>query len=220
MQLKSSHCLLTVTTLLVIAMKRPISSLNGKKLRKYFSTKKFIAGAVGLLVAIVSIALFASFRPILKSLIQSKMNLRQGSEFYNFWVNPSVPTEVGIFFFHVLNPWEVQNGGKQIKVKEVGKFMFESVPVPLLTCLTLNTCLTPKHVILIVFLSFFRQHYERIVTGFSDDLSTVTFYERRYYVFDPMKTTGSLDDNITVINAPFAVSHTHPSIPTICLTDY
>jgi hypothetical protein len=51
----------------------------------------------------------------------------------------------------------------------------------------------------------YRQHYEREIIGFSDDLSTVSFYERRYYVFDPMKTTGSLDDNITVINAPFAV---------------
>jgi len=170
MQLKSCHSLFTS---LVNEMKQPFSSLNGKKLRRYVSSKKFITGAIGLFVALLSVALFVSFKPLLKILIQSKMNLGKDSEFYNWWANPSVPTEVGIYFFHILNPYEVQNGGKQIKVKEVGKFMFE-------------------------------QHYERIVTGFSEDMSTVTFYERRYYVFNPIKTTGSLDDNITVINAPFA----------------
>lgn len=171
MQLKSSHCL--ITTLLVIAMKRPIGSLNGKQFRKYVSNKKFITGAAGLVLAVLSIIAHLSFQPLLKCLIQSKMNLEKGSEFYKWWANPSVPTEVGIYFFHITNPYEVQNGGQVIKVKEMGKYMF-------------------------------KQHYERQIIGFSDNLETVSFYERRYYVFDPIKTTGSLDDNITVVNAPFA----------------
>ncbi|XP_054158913.1 lysosome membrane protein 2-like [Oppia nitens] len=170
MQLKSIQCFLT---LIVFAMKPTISSLNGKKLRKCLTNKKFITGAVGLTLLILSIALHLSFRPLLKTLIQSKMNLHESSEFFRFWVNPSVPTEVGIYFFHILNPYDVQNGGKTIKVKEMGKYMF-------------------------------KQHYERQVIGFSDNLETVTFYERRYYVFDDELTTGSLDDNITVVNAPFA----------------
>ena len=53
-------------------------------------------------------------------------NVQTVSEFFKFWVNPSVPTEVGIYFFHILNPYEVQNGGKKIKVKEMGKYMFKS----------------------------------------------------------------------------------------------
>lgn len=123
MQLKTSPFLLT--TLLVVAMKRPIGSLNGKKLRKYASTKKFITGAVGLTLAVLCAIMLASYRPLLKMLIQSKMNLDQKSEFFKWWVNPSVPTEVGIYFFHILNPYEVQNGGKKIKVKEMGKYMFK-----------------------------------------------------------------------------------------------
>ena len=123
MQLKSIYCLLT--TLLVVAMKRPIGSLNGKKFRKYASSKKFITGSVGLAVAILCTILLASYRPLLKMLIQSKMNLDKNSEFFKFWVNPSVPTEVGIYFFHIINPYEVQNGGKKIKVKEMGKYMFK-----------------------------------------------------------------------------------------------
>ncbi|CAG2108526.1 unnamed protein product, partial [Medioppia subpectinata] len=170
MQLKSIQCFIT---LIVFAMKPTFSSINGKKLRKCLTNKKFIAGAVGLILALLSIGAYLSFKPVLKAVIQSRMNLHKDSEFFKFWANPSVPTEVGIYFFHVLNPYDVQNGGKTIKVREMGKYMF-------------------------------KQHYERQIIGFSDNMETVSFYERRYYVFDPLKTTGSLDDNITVINAPFA----------------
>jgi len=53
---------------------------------------------------------------------------------------------------------------------------------------------------------FDRQHYSREIVSFSPDFGTVNFYEKRTYVFDPINTIGSLDDNITVINVPFAVS--------------
>jgi hypothetical protein len=53
------------------------------------------------------------------------VNLEKGGEFYNWWSKPSVPTEVGIYFFHIENPYEVQNGHKNIKVKEMGKYMFK-----------------------------------------------------------------------------------------------
>jgi hypothetical protein len=89
------------------------------------TNKKFITGAVGLVLALLSIGAFLSFKPALKALIQSKMNLRRESEFFKWWANPSVPTEVGIYFFHILNPYDVQNGGKKIRVKEMGKYMFK-----------------------------------------------------------------------------------------------
>ncbi len=38
-------------------------------------------------------------------------------------------------------------------------------------------------------------------------MTIVNFTERRYFVFDAEKTVGcSLDDNITVVNVPYAVS--------------
>ncbi len=118
MQLNYKHCLVT---LLIVAMKKP----NRNQLRKYLSNKKLIIGVFGLLIALLSIIAYLLFPPILKLIIQKSINLEKGSEFYNWWSKPSVPTEVGIYFFHIENPYEVQNGHKNIKVKEMGKYMFK-----------------------------------------------------------------------------------------------
>jgi uncharacterized membrane protein YraQ (UPF0718 family) len=118
MQLNYKHFLVT---LFVVSMKKP----NRKELVKYISNKKFLSALFGLLLALISIVAYFSFAPILKHLIQNKINLEKGSEFYNWWTQPSVPTEVGIYFFHIENANEVQNGAKRIKVREMGKYMFK-----------------------------------------------------------------------------------------------
>ncbi len=118
MQLNYKHCLVT---LLIVAMKKP----NRNQLRKYLFNKKFIFAVIGLLIALLSIIAYLLFPSILKLKIQKSINLEKDSQFYNWWSKPSVPTEVGIYFFHIENPYEVQNGHKNIKVKEMGKYMFK-----------------------------------------------------------------------------------------------
>lgn len=51
-----------------------------------------------------------------------------------------------------------------------------------------------------------RQIFEREIHNYSDDEKLVNFTERRYFYLDEASTTGSLDDNITVVNVPYAVS--------------
>lgn len=58
-----------------------------------------------------------------------------------------------------------------------------------------------------ILFSFFliRQQFVRDVNSFNADQSLVNFTERRFFYFDEVKTKLSLDDNITIVNVPFAV---------------
>lgn len=64
---------------------------------------------------------------LIKSILQSIIAIKPGTEFYEFWHQSSEPTEVGIYFFHVENPWAVENGLEKLRVKEMGKYMFKWV---------------------------------------------------------------------------------------------
>ena len=56
------------------------------------------------------------------------------------------------------------------------------------------------------FFLLFRQIFERDIHNYADSHRIVNFTEHRYFIFDEEKTKLSLDDNITVVNVPYAVS--------------
>ncbi len=51
-----------------------------------------------------------------------------------------------------------------------------------------------------------RQYSEKQIVGFSDDLKTVTYFDKMTYHYDYESSTGNLDEEMTFINAPLAVS--------------
>lgn len=139
--------------------------------------RKTIIITIGLILFIGASISYIYFPLLLRRIIQSFINVKPDGEFYDFWLQSSEPTEVGIYFFHVENPWAVENGLEKLRVREMGKYMF-------------------------------KQKFIREIANFSDDKTMVNFTERRYFYFDPEKTTGSLDDNITVVNVPYAALST------------
>ena len=74
----------------------------------------------------ISACVFYYYFPlILRRVIQTYINIKPNEDFYNFWLQSSEPTEVGLFFFHVENPWAVENGLEKLRVREMGKYMFK-----------------------------------------------------------------------------------------------
>ena len=59
----------------------------------------------------------------------------------------------------------------------------------------------------VLFSNVYRQIFERDIHNYADDHRIVNFTEHRYFIFDDEKTKISLDDNITVVNVPYAVSY-------------
>ena len=80
---------------------------------------------LGLFLVLLSCFSYVYFPLALRRIIQTYINVKPNDEFYNFWIQSSEPTEVGIFFFHVENPWAVENGLEKLKVREMGKYMFK-----------------------------------------------------------------------------------------------
>lgn len=79
-----------------------------------------------MIVLLITISCYFFWVPMLiKSILQSIIAIKPGTEFYEFWHQSSEPTEVGIYFFHVENPWAVENGLEKLRVKEMGKYMFK-----------------------------------------------------------------------------------------------
>lgn len=80
---------------------------------------------IPILLSLVALLSYAYLPLLLKRILQSIINIKPGGEFYDFWIESSEPTEVGIFFFHVENPWAVENGLENIRVRETGKYVFK-----------------------------------------------------------------------------------------------
>lgn len=86
---------------------------------------KLVMILFGIIALFSSVILYVYFPLIVRSMIQDVINLQPGGEFDKFWLESSDPTEVGIFFFHVENPWAVENGLEKLRVKEMGTYMFK-----------------------------------------------------------------------------------------------
>lgn len=92
---------------------------------KFRINYKVLFVVFGLLFSIAACGLYVYFPLILRRVIQSYINIKPNQEFYDFWLQSSEPTEVGIYFFHVENPWAVENGLEKLRVREMGKYMFK-----------------------------------------------------------------------------------------------
>lgn len=88
-------------------------------------SRKCLAILIGFLLILTACFSYAYFPLLLKRIIQGYINVKPGQEFYKFWLQSSEPTEVGISFFHVKNPWAVENGLEKLKVQEMGTYMFQ-----------------------------------------------------------------------------------------------
>lgn len=52
------------------------------------------------------------------------MVIDEYSSNYHLWKNPPFPTKLKVYFFHVLNPEEVQSGANPV-VQERGPYIYE-----------------------------------------------------------------------------------------------
>lgn len=105
---------------------------SGKRYISYPSVRgwmspnsKCIAILFGFLLILAASFSYAYFPLLLRRIIQTYINVKPGEEFYKFWLQSSEPTEVGISFFHVKNPWAVENGLEKLEVAEMGTYMFQ-----------------------------------------------------------------------------------------------
>lgn len=78
-----------------------------------------------IILSLVALLMYAYTPFLLKRILQSIINIKPDGEFYDFWIESSEPTEVGIYFFHVVNPWAVENGLEKLRVQETGKYVFK-----------------------------------------------------------------------------------------------
>lgn len=86
---------------------------------------KCISILVGFILILGACFSYAYFPLVLRRIIQKHINVQPGEEFYKFWLQSSEPTEVGINFFHVKNPWAVEHGLENLQVQEMGTYMFQ-----------------------------------------------------------------------------------------------
>lgn len=77
------------------------------------------------ILSLLALLSYAYLPLLVKHLIQSIINIKPDAEFYDFWKESSEPTEVGIYFFHIENPWAVENGLENLRVREMGKYYFK-----------------------------------------------------------------------------------------------
>ncbi|XP_048875831.1 lysosome membrane protein 2c [Brienomyrus brachyistius] len=88
----------------------------------------YSAGVVSVLLLIVSIALvlFQVFPNFLHSTIKKDIVLKNGTDVFEAWVNPSPPVYMQFYFFNVSNPSEVLKG-ENPSVTEVGPYTYREI---------------------------------------------------------------------------------------------
>ena len=105
--------------------------------------RKWLFILLGLFLLFLSSLSYAYFPIALTRIIQTYINIKPNQEFYNFWIQSTEPTEVGIFLFHIENPWAVENGLEKLKVREMGKYMFKWVHIFCFTTIFKTTSSLP-----------------------------------------------------------------------------
>ncbi|XP_023684496.1 lysosome membrane protein 2c [Paramormyrops kingsleyae] len=85
-------------------------------------------GVVSVLLLIVSIALvlFHVFPNFLHSTMKKEIVLKNGTDVFEAWVNPSPPVYMQFYFFNVSNPSEVLKG-ENPSVTEVGPYTYREI---------------------------------------------------------------------------------------------
>ncbi|KAH9426561.1 hypothetical protein DERP_002660 [Dermatophagoides pteronyssinus] len=88
------------------------------------NTKSWII-LISFILSLLACLCYAYLPILVVKILQSFINIQPNGEFYNFWQQSTEPTEVGIHFFHVENPWAVENGLEKLKLKETGRYYFK-----------------------------------------------------------------------------------------------
>ncbi len=52
----------------------------------------------------------------------------------------------------------------------------------------------------------FREHREKVIKDWNDANSTITFMQNRTWFFEPERSKGDLNDQVTTVNVPAIVS--------------
>ncbi|KAK3592837.1 hypothetical protein CHS0354_028913 [Potamilus streckersoni] len=78
---------------------------------------------VGVLLLISGFVLLGLYDTIIHDKIKQEINLKQGGDIYNNWVEPPVPIYFQIYVFNLENPQQFMNGGKP-KVTQKGPYTY------------------------------------------------------------------------------------------------
>lgn len=96
----------------------------GQKINCRINSKSWII-LIAFIISLLSCLCYAYLPLIVTKILQTFINIKPNGEFYNFWLQSVEPTEVGIHFFHIENPWAVENGLEKLKIKETGRYYFK-----------------------------------------------------------------------------------------------
>ncbi|KAL3880575.1 hypothetical protein ACJMK2_032806 [Sinanodonta woodiana] len=78
---------------------------------------------VGALMLIAGFVLLGLYNTIIHNQIKQEINLKEGGDIYNNWVEPPVPIYFQIYVFNLENPEEFKNGGKP-RVTQRGPYTY------------------------------------------------------------------------------------------------
>ncbi|KPM06276.1 CD36-like protein 5 [Sarcoptes scabiei] len=101
-----------------------IDRLGFKRKFCHFNVKSLII-LLSILLSLLALILYGYLPMIVQKIIQSIIKIEPSGEFYDFWQQSKEPTEVGLHFFHIENPWAVEQGLEPLKVKETGRYFFK-----------------------------------------------------------------------------------------------
>ncbi|XP_076360019.1 protein croquemort-like [Tachypleus tridentatus] len=79
---------------------------------------------IGASVAVVSIVMQFVFPVVMKSEIEKRMKIKEGSESYGYWKEPPIPIYIRFYFFHLVNPEGVWSLTEKPNFKEMGPYTF------------------------------------------------------------------------------------------------
>ncbi|OTF70560.1 CD36-like protein [Euroglyphus maynei] len=99
--------------------------LFGQKICR-INTKSWII-LISFILSLLACLCYAYLPILVVKILQTIINIEPNGEFYNFWIQSNEPTEVGIHFFHIENPWAVENGLEKLKIKETGRYYFNTI---------------------------------------------------------------------------------------------
>ncbi|XP_035216630.1 protein croquemort-like isoform X1 [Stegodyphus dumicola] len=78
----------------------------------------------GLIMAILSFALYISFPTIMDNAIKKRLVINEDSDSYKYWKDVPVPIYIHFYFFNITNPQEIWDLTSKPVLEEVGPYTF------------------------------------------------------------------------------------------------
>ncbi|XP_022240630.1 protein croquemort-like [Limulus polyphemus] len=79
---------------------------------------------IGASMAVMSIVMYFVFPVVMKSEIEKRMKIKEGSESYGYWKEPPIPIYIRFYFFNLVNPEGVWSLTEKPNFKEMGPYTF------------------------------------------------------------------------------------------------